>query len=167
MKCPVCLIPFCELEVETKLTCCGHAFCCTCLDMWEISHNTCPLCRSNLDGDKQKAIRQLADAMFLEGIRVYIRSSRSIPLPPIAPRCVFFCAIFWQPFITSIPEEWKNFYRQTNRNDVVELLTSGRSGIIVSYDLKPPNFISFCNGCDYITTDPWKLQRHRRQGVCD
>ena len=167
MKCPICLIPFADLKEAKKRTFCGHEFCGTCLDEWEKAHITCPMCRSNLVEGKLKAIKQRARAMFPEEIRIYIRSSRTIQLAPGAPRCDFFCVIFWQPSIKTIPETWVKYYRKTYRNDMVELLTTGREGIIVSYDLKPPKGISFCHLCNFITTDPWKLQRHRREEFCD
>ncbi|KAI3805486.1 hypothetical protein L1987_27909 [Smallanthus sonchifolius] len=46
--CAVCL---CEFEGEDKLRLlpkCGHAFHMECIDIWLLSHSTCPLCRGSL-----------------------------------------------------------------------------------------------------------------------
>ncbi|XP_073121999.1 RING-H2 finger protein ATL2-like [Henckelia pumila] len=48
-ECAVCLSEFEEDEVVRHLPKCGHSFHTECIDMWFISHSTCPLCRSPVE----------------------------------------------------------------------------------------------------------------------
>lgn len=48
MECAVCLSEFREGEVGRKLPKCNHSFHVDCIDMWFLSHSTCPLCRAGV-----------------------------------------------------------------------------------------------------------------------
>lgn len=48
MECAVCLSEFREGEVGRKLPKCNHSFHIDCIDMWFLSHSTCPLCRAGV-----------------------------------------------------------------------------------------------------------------------
>lgn len=45
LECAVCLCEFEENEKGRLLPNCGHSFHVECIDMWFLSHSTCPLCR--------------------------------------------------------------------------------------------------------------------------
>lgn len=40
--CPICLLAIVNDKV---ITCCGHIFHDSCLDIWYKTHSTCPICR--------------------------------------------------------------------------------------------------------------------------
>ena len=46
IECAVCLSHFEEKELGRALPKCNHKFHVACIDMWFMSHSTCPLCRS-------------------------------------------------------------------------------------------------------------------------
>ncbi|CAL9776945.1 unnamed protein product [Musa acuminata subsp. burmannicoides] len=48
-ECAVCLCELSEGDAARLLPKCGHAFHVECIDMWFLSHSTCPLCRSSVD----------------------------------------------------------------------------------------------------------------------
>ncbi|KAJ7525961.1 hypothetical protein O6H91_17G076100 [Diphasiastrum complanatum] len=48
LDCSVCLTEFQEEEKLRILPKCGHGFHADCIDMWLLSHSTCPLCRISL-----------------------------------------------------------------------------------------------------------------------
>nr|CAD1828509.1 unnamed protein product [Ananas comosus var. bracteatus] len=48
-ECAVCLSEFAEGEKVRTLPRCGHRFHIQCIDMWFLSHSTCPLCRSAVE----------------------------------------------------------------------------------------------------------------------
>ncbi|KAG9154936.1 hypothetical protein Leryth_012130 [Lithospermum erythrorhizon] len=46
LECSVCLCVFSDGETTRILPTCNHEFHMECIDMWFLSHSTCPLCRS-------------------------------------------------------------------------------------------------------------------------
>uniref|UniRef100_A0A5B7BP61 RING-type E3 ubiquitin transferase n=1 Tax=Davidia involucrata TaxID=16924 RepID=A0A5B7BP61_DAVIN len=48
-ECAVCLSEFEENEKGRLLPKCNHSFHIDCIDMWFLSHSTCPLCRSSVE----------------------------------------------------------------------------------------------------------------------
>ncbi|KAA8548960.1 hypothetical protein F0562_000644 [Nyssa sinensis] len=49
LECAVCLSEFEENEKGRLLPKCNHSFHIACIDMWFLSHSTCPLCRSPVE----------------------------------------------------------------------------------------------------------------------
>lgn len=49
MECAVCLCEFEEKEKGRLLPKCNHSFHTDCIDMWFLSHTTCPLCRTSAE----------------------------------------------------------------------------------------------------------------------
>ncbi|KMZ66477.1 E3 ubiquitin-protein ligase, ATL family [Zostera marina] len=47
--CSICLSEFSGEETFRLITVCNHAFHTECIDMWFLSHVTCPVCRCNLE----------------------------------------------------------------------------------------------------------------------
>ncbi|KAK3015325.1 hypothetical protein RJ639_007268 [Escallonia herrerae] len=47
-ECPICLGEFVEGEKVRVLPKCGHGFHVRCIDMWLVSHSSCPNCRHSL-----------------------------------------------------------------------------------------------------------------------
>lgn len=48
LECSVCLEKFAEDETLRLLPKCSHVFHTECIDVWFLSHSTCPLCRTSL-----------------------------------------------------------------------------------------------------------------------
>ena len=67
-SCPVCL---CELAAAAEGTCarmpCGHSFHDSCVTKWLRSHNTCPVCRAQVEADETQ--RPTSLSAFLQGWR--------------------------------------------------------------------------------------------------
>ncbi|KAL6003316.1 hypothetical protein ACLOJK_023539 [Asimina triloba] len=60
LECVVCLSLFEENEKGRMLPKCHHAFHVDCIDMWLMSHSTCPLCRKNVVvGNMEEAALEL------------------------------------------------------------------------------------------------------------
>lgn len=55
LECAVCLEEFEEKETGRLLPKCNHSFHLDCIDMWFLSHSTCPLCRTSMKPDIDKA----------------------------------------------------------------------------------------------------------------
>ncbi|KAH7435015.1 hypothetical protein KP509_06G045100 [Ceratopteris richardii] len=49
MECAVCLSDFQEGDKGRRLPKCSHSFHSDCIDVWFLSHTTCPLCRASAD----------------------------------------------------------------------------------------------------------------------
>ncbi|KAF3573924.1 hypothetical protein Bca4012_093188 [Brassica carinata] len=63
IECAVCLSEFEESEPGRVLPNCKHAFHVECIDMWFLSHSSCPLCRSlvePIDGGVKTAAEEVA-----------------------------------------------------------------------------------------------------------
>ena len=67
-SCPICL---CELAATGEGGCvrmpCNHGFHDSCLTQWLRSHNTCPVCRTQIESDGTQ--RPTSFAVFLQGLR--------------------------------------------------------------------------------------------------
>ncbi|EFJ05370.1 hypothetical protein SELMODRAFT_39821, partial [Selaginella moellendorffii] len=49
--CAVCLTDFSKNPAGTKIKIlpkCAHAFHCSCIDLWLMTHASCPICRASL-----------------------------------------------------------------------------------------------------------------------
>ncbi|CAM6009634.1 unnamed protein product, partial [Sphagnum balticum] len=55
LECAVCLEEFEEKETGRLLPKCNHSFHLDCIDMWFLSHSTCPLCRTSMKPEIDKA----------------------------------------------------------------------------------------------------------------
>ncbi|THG23934.1 RING-H2 finger protein ATL29-like [Camellia sinensis] len=53
LECAICLSEFADDDILRLLTACCHVFHQECIDLWLASHNTCPVCRRNLDGTEK------------------------------------------------------------------------------------------------------------------
>ncbi|OVA04262.1 zinc finger protein [Macleaya cordata] len=49
VECAVCLGNLEEEEIARVLPSCNHTFHATCIDLWLMSHSTCPICRTEAD----------------------------------------------------------------------------------------------------------------------
>lgn len=68
MECAVCLSEFREGEVGRKLPKCNHSFHIDCIDMWFLSHSTCPLCRAGVHPQPpSEESHRLVSAEFASG----------------------------------------------------------------------------------------------------
>ncbi|KAI4314491.1 hypothetical protein L6164_027394 [Bauhinia variegata] len=54
LECAICLVEFEEESWLRLITTCYHVFHKECIDLWLMSHKTCPVCRRDLDSPPQK-----------------------------------------------------------------------------------------------------------------
>ncbi|KAL3645547.1 hypothetical protein CASFOL_010727 [Castilleja foliolosa] len=59
LECAICLIEFRGSNVLRLLTTCYHVFHQECVDLWLESHNTCPVCRRNLESPARSPAKSL------------------------------------------------------------------------------------------------------------
>lgn len=58
-ECPICIEEFQLGETATRLPKCSHIFHDTCIKAWFLKHNTCPVCRDEIETDNGKYLRSL------------------------------------------------------------------------------------------------------------
>ncbi|KAK4791626.1 hypothetical protein SAY86_032039 [Trapa natans] len=78
----VCLCELAEGEKVRILPKCGHSFHVDCIDKWFESHDTCPLCRSPVPGEK--VVSTPANSDGSTGISVRAAISTNFPSEPPA-----------------------------------------------------------------------------------
>ena len=59
-----------------------------------------------------------------------------------------------------IPQKWKDHYRATFRNDMVELLNCGVKGALHLHGLEPPEEIYLCHECMHVETSWYDIDQH-------
>ncbi|KAG1339058.1 RING-H2 finger protein ATL63-like [Cocos nucifera] len=68
LHCVVCLSVMVEDEIGRLLPKCKHAFHVECIDMWLMSHSTCPICRAPVKTDEPASVGDGAPLAVLVGV---------------------------------------------------------------------------------------------------
>ncbi|KAF6140947.1 hypothetical protein GIB67_030158 [Kingdonia uniflora] len=65
LECAVCLSEFEDDDTLRLLTVCNHAFHPDCIDLWLVSHTTCPVCRRNLEPSENSPEKSQEDRLVI------------------------------------------------------------------------------------------------------
>ena len=165
-ECPVCFAKLTEATVEK--TVCNHSFCRPCLERWKQQNNTCPYCREVISEARpvvMEATRHLlvgSDALIRRMFRgVNYSIVRAATIGPFLSHNI---RIELNGERDWVPDLWKAYYRNSYRNDMVELLNSGLNGCLLLNGINPPNELFYCSRCKYIVLERSALDNHTR--VC-
>jgi hypothetical protein len=86
--CTVCLGDYEEGDKLRALLPCSHTFHMTCIDAWLDTHDTCPICRTNLVPDVFQPLQQYREAMAgRTGARRYVRAAGVVLIVAVQNTC--------------------------------------------------------------------------------
>ena len=160
---------------EASATDCNHVFCKACIETWQTTHNTCPMCRSFIGGNVVEDILDFVDEVpedtFDEAYdlldTIFGRVNYALICPPNEYPENHDILIDLEGEQDWIPQFWIDHYRSTHRNDMVLLLNSGVHGVLILNGCEPPEEIYYCHYCRYVAPNALVFEQHDESFDCE